>query len=181
MKVEEVISMALSEQGLEYSPEVVEGWLRHDNPPAELGPIIDAMVVDIDYLMRVVQARMLASPDISEPALRKMAGLPRMKRRQIAGDSYRKAMGYEKFHVVIAIPRHIKEAISEMARAMNVSRSGFVSQWLSNCVQDVLSRTAEVEGLPEKEAYMSRKHQRGRARPIVYETIRRIQKLKQTD
>jgi len=178
MNVEDVISMALAEQGLEYSPEVVAGWLQHDNPPPDLAPIIDAMVTDIDYLIRVVQAKMLASPDITEPELRKMAGLPKMTRRMAAGENYRRAMGYEKIHITLAVPRHIKETIDAMSRAMSVTRSGFVSQWLIGCAQEALCRTAEVHGLPEKEAHMARNHPSGRGRPIVYETIKRIYRSK---
>ncbi len=66
-----VVAMALAESGETHELETIERWLDGSEvPPPRITAIVEGILANLDYHLRIAQSRMLVDDEVNDDALR---------------------------------------------------------------------------------------------------------------
>ena len=151
LEVQDVIAHALHESGLEHTADEVADWLDGDTNtmPPDVGPVIESILQNLPYHVRVIQARLLADPEITRTSLHSIATIPKTERKSRIARRQKVRAGEQCFYGAQRMylsPRATK-AIKALANAMGISQGALVELWLESAIQNLLKETEHLTGL----------------------------------
>ena len=148
IQVPDVIAHALNEAGLNHSPEEVHLWLEGDTDtlPPDVGPVIESILQNLPYHVRVIQARMLANPEITRTSLKSIAEIPKTQRKSKVARRHKGNSGEQCFHGAqkMYLSQRTTNAIKALSHAMGISQGALIELWLESAIQNLLEETEHL-------------------------------------
>ena len=184
LKAEEVIAFALSEVGEDCSVEQVAEWISDESPespPPSAAAKLSAILRNLDYHIRVAQARAISDKEIVDDSLRKIASLPRNERKLRAKAYVEQRAG--EVSISPGMPLYLspesEEAYRAIKRALGISGRAFISMILDACLKSAIEMSSDVNAKAKKYKPVKRnlKRRRGLPSATIKKTIRYVQEM----
>jgi hypothetical protein len=145
IRPEDVVAKVLEESGGgSFSPKTIRKWVDgKETMPPDLAPMLDAILANLPYHLRIAEAEVFWESELSRQALRDVAAMDTYRRRRLSRRQDRRARGCKVMHLgsIDMTPQAI-DAVTAMSSAMGISRRAFIEQWLQRAIDRLMTEVA---------------------------------------
>jgi len=146
IKTPEVITLLLSDEGIECTEVQVVRWLEGtEEPPGTITLAINRITSNLPASIAKACALKNCDPLIQQGHLRKIAGLPKEQRRRRARVMMDEDGPCVHTTLKVGLPEHLQNILHAMARMMKLSKSQLISMWVAAALEEAFDAVGNLD------------------------------------